>query len=137
MTDSPRRPSWAKFTVHAHLLRTTVHTNPRAGLDTNANVDAINTGMRIPTGEPGAISAGQVEYLLTVWPHGRVPEANALEVYALHVVGQLSQSQMVEWLNDMPRRDAFKVGEGVVKIHQNADPGAGQIGASDRPGNRH
>ena len=115
MTDSPRRPSWAKFTVYAYLLRTTVHTNARAGLDTNANVDAINTGMGIPTGEPGAISADQVEYLLTVWPHDRVLEATAIEVYALHVVGQLSRTQMTEWLSDLPRRDAFKVGEGVVK----------------------
>ena len=115
MTDSPRRPSWAKFTVYAYLLRTTVHTNARAGLDTNANVDAINTGMGIPTGEPGAISADQVEYLLTVWPRDRVLEATAIEVYALHVVGQLSRTQMTEWLSDFPRRDAFKVGEGVVK----------------------
>ena len=115
MTDSPRRPSWAKFTVYAYLLRTTVHTNARAGLDTNANVDAINTGMGIPTGEPGAISADQVEYLLTVWPHDRVLEATAIEVYALHVVGQLSRDQMAAWLSDLPRRDAFKVGEGVVK----------------------
>ena len=115
MTDSPRRPSWAKFTVYAYLLRTTVHTNARAGLDTNANVDAINTGMGIPTGEPGAISADQVEYLLTVWPRDRVLEATAIEVYALHVVGQLSRTQMTEWLSDLPRRDAFKVGEGVVK----------------------
>ena len=109
MTDSPRRPSWAKFTVYAYLLRTTVHTNARAGLDTNANVDAINTGMGIPTGEPGAISADQVEYLLTVWPHDRVLEATAIEVFALYVVGQLSKSQMISWLNEMPRLDSFTV----------------------------
>ena len=115
MTDSPRRPSWAKFTVYAYLLRTTVHTNAQAGLDTNANVDAINTGMGIPTGEPGAISADQVEYLLTMWPRDRVLEATAIEVYALYAAGQLSRDQMVEWLSDLPRRDAFKVGEGVVK----------------------
>ena len=102
-------PAWAKFTVYAYLLRTTVHTNARAGLDTSANVDAVNQGLGIPTGEPGAIAAEQVEYLLAVWPHGRVLEANALEVYALHVVGQLSKSQMVEWLSDMERRDAFTV----------------------------
>ena len=78
----------------ASLLRTTVHTNARAGLDTSANVDAVNRSLGIPTGEPGAISADQVEYLLVAWPHDRVLEATALEVYALHIVGQLVTIQV-------------------------------------------
>ena len=101
--------AWAKFTVHAYLLRTTVHTNSRAGLDTNANVDAVNYSLGIPTGEPGGISADQVEYLLEAWPHDRVFEATALEIFAFYLVGQLSKSQLISWLNEMPRRDAFTV----------------------------
>ena len=101
--------AWAKFTIHAYLLRTSVHTNSRAGLDTPANVDAVNRSLGIPTGEPGAISAEQVEYLLEVWPHERVLEATALEVFALYLIGQLSKSQMISWLNEMPRRAAFTV----------------------------
>ena len=109
MRDSLGSLSWAHFTVDAYLIRTTVHTNARAGLDISANVDAVNVIIGIPTGEPGAISADQVEYLLAVWPHDRVLEANAVEVYALYVVGKLSRIQMVEWLNEIPRRDAFTV----------------------------
>ena len=119
MTRPLGSPAWAKFTVNSYLLRTTVHTNARAGFDTNANVDAVNHSMGIPTGEPGAISAEQVEYLLAAWPHGRVLEANALEVYALHVVGQLSRTLMAEWLSDMPGRAAFEVGEGTVQSTEN------------------
>ena len=101
--------AWATFTVHAYLLRTTVHTNSRAGLDTSANVDAINYNLGILTGEPGAISAAQVEYLLEAWPHDRVLEATALEIFAFYLVGQLNKSQMISWLNEMPRVDAFTV----------------------------
>ena len=101
--------AWAKFTVHAYLLRTTVHTNSRAGLDTNANVDAVNLNLGIPTGEAGSISAEQVEYLLEAWPHDRVLEVTALEVFALYVVRQLNKSQLISWLNEMPRVDAFTV----------------------------
>ena len=106
--------AWAEFTVHAYLLRTTVHTNSRAGLDTNANVDAVNYNLGIPTGEPGSISAAQVEYLLEAWPHDRVLEATALEIFAFYFVGQLSKSQMIAWLNEMPRRAAFKVNGRIV-----------------------
>ena len=106
--------AWAKFTVHAYLLRTTVHTNSRAGLDISANVDAVNYSLGIPTGEPGGISADQVEYLLEAWPHNRVLEATALEIFALYVVRQLSKSQMISWLNEMPRRDAFTVNGRIV-----------------------
>src|SRR5665811_1769768 len=91
-----------------------IRDNARAGLDIPANVDAVNLSLGIPTGEPGAISGDQVEYLLTAWPHDRVLEATALEVYALHIVGQLSKTQMIAWLNDMPRRDAFTVNGRVV-----------------------
>ena len=82
MSDLFESPSWAKYTIHAYLLRTTVHTNSRAGLDIPANVDAVNRSLGIPTGEPGAISANQVKYLLTVWPRDRVLEATAIEVFA-------------------------------------------------------
>ena len=107
--------AWAKFTIHAYLLRTTVHTNSRAGFDIPTNVDAINLNLGIPTGEPGAISAAQVEYLLEAWPHDRVLEATALEVFALYVVRQLSKTQMISWLNEMPRRDAFTVNRRTVE----------------------
>ena len=115
MRDILGSPDWAKFTVYAYLLRTTVHTNSRAGLDTIANVDAVNLSLEIPTGEPGAISAEQVEYLLVAWPHDRVLEATALEVFALYVVSQLSKSQMISWLNEMPRLDAFTVNGRTVR----------------------
>ena len=115
MRDPLGSPAWGKYTIYAYLLRITVHTNSRAGLDINANVDAVNLSLGIPTGEPGAISADQVEYLLTMWPHDRVLEATALEVYALYVVGQLSKSQMISWLNEMPHRDAFTVNGRVVR----------------------
>ena len=114
MRDILGSSTWATFTVHAYLIRTTVHTNSRAGLDTPANVDAINYNLGIPTGEPGAISAAQVEYLLTAWPHDRVLEVTALEVFAFYFVGQLSKSQMIAWLNEMPHRDAFTVNGRIV-----------------------
>ena len=109
MSDLFGSPSWAKHTIHAYLLRTTVHTNSRAGFDIPTNVDAINLNLGIPTGEPGAISAAQVEYLLEAWPHDRVLEATALEIFAFYFVGQLNKSQMISWLNEMPRVDAFTV----------------------------
>ena len=115
MRDILGSPAWAKYTIYAYLLRTTVHTNSRAGLDISANVDDVNRSLGIPTGEPGAISAAQVEYLLEAWPHDRVLETTALEVFALYLVGQLSKSQMISWLNEMPRRDAFTVNGRTVR----------------------
>ena len=115
MTASLGYLPWAHLTVDSYLIRTTVHTNARAGLDTPANVDAVNRNLGIPTGEPGAISADQVEYILAVWPHDRVLEATALEVFALYLVGQLNKTQMIAWLNEMPRRDAFTVNGHTVR----------------------